>query len=81
MIRRIKDADAVVLVDTIDRYLEIEQEAREATVDDPNLETTAQLKDVVDDYEQRKQALLRVRKKFHVEPEDPNDYWPYAQPL
>lgn len=63
-----------VLDATITRYLEIEQEARDATRDDPTT-TAADLAETLDEYQDRKTTLTKVRNKVRILEEDPY-VWP-----
>lgn len=59
-----------ILDATLECYLEIEQEAREATRADPTTSAT-DLADTLDEYQDRKVTLNRIRYKIRTPSGDP----------
>ena len=71
--------DKNILHEVLTRYQEIEDEARMEVLDDPNVETTSQLYDLLKDYQVREDVIAKLIKK--VQPPPPYEYDSYSEAL
>lgn len=62
---------------TIERYLQIEQEAREATRDDPTT-STVELAETLDEYQERKLILSTIWRKIRIPAGNLGDTYEYG---